>query len=89
MNDSVIKTWHEMTGLQIFDGYGQTESILLCGNFGHLEIRPGSMGQPSPGVPLKIISPKGKECAPGVKGDIALLLENKDGKGEFFGLFDG
>jgi medium-chain acyl-CoA synthetase len=89
LNDSVIETWHEMTGLRIYDGYGQTESILLCGNFGHLEIRPGSMGKPSPGVPLKIISPEGKECAPGVEGDIAVLLENKNGRGDFFGLFDG
>lgn len=89
LNDSVIKTWQEMTGLQIYDGYGQTESILICGNFAWAEIRPGSMGKPSPGVPLFVISPEGKECEPGAEGDIAVLIGNGKGEEEFFGLFDG
>lgn len=80
-----------MTGLEIFDGYGQTETVLTCGNFAGTAIRPGSMGKPTPGVPLKIISPEGKECESNTEGDLAILVNEKASgdSGEFFGLYDG
>jgi AMP-binding enzyme len=74
-----------MTGMEIYDGYGQTEAILICGNFRGAKIKPGSMGRPSPGVPLFIIDTVGRECEVGVEGDIAILIENND----FFGIFEG
>lgn len=79
-----------MSGLQICDGYGQTETILICGNFEGAEIRPGSMGRPSPGVPLHVIDSNGDECPAGVEGDMGVLVksEERDEAG-FFGLFDG
>jgi medium-chain acyl-CoA synthetase len=89
LDGEVIKQWHQLTGLEIHDGYGQTESVLLCGNFGKTPIRPGSMGTPAPGVPLYIITSTGAEAAVGEEGDIAVLLCNKDGKSSFFGIFDG
>ena len=33
LNPEVIKVWEETTGMTIRDGYGQTETVLLCGNF--------------------------------------------------------
>ncbi|KAH7403086.1 hypothetical protein BKA64DRAFT_440923 [Cadophora sp. MPI-SDFR-AT-0126] len=91
LNAGVIDEWQKMTGLEIFDGYGQTETVLTCGNFAGTAIRPGSMGKPTPGVPLKIISPDGKECESDDGGDLAIMVnEIADAKsGEFFGLFDG
>jgi medium-chain acyl-CoA synthetase len=91
LNDSVIREWQKMTGMEIYDGYGQTETILTCGNMNGYPIRPGSMGKPIPGVPLKVISSTGVECEPGTEGDIAVLAEGEDGEDRkvFFGLFDG
>ncbi|KAH8806072.1 hypothetical protein F5884DRAFT_801562 [Xylogone sp. PMI_703] len=91
LNGIVIDIWQEMTGLQIYDGYGQTETVLLCGNLKGSPIKPGSMGKPIPGVPLHIISPTGEPCGLGAEGDIAILLGsiNKPGDSGFFGLFDG
>lgn len=77
-----------MTGMQIYDGYGQTETILVCGNFVGAEIRPGSMGRPSPGVPLSVVDTEGNESKPGVEGDIGILLDGA-GNDKFFGLFEG
>jgi acyl-coenzyme A synthetase/AMP-(fatty) acid ligase len=87
LNAGVITEWEKMSGLKIFDGYGQTETILTCGNFADSPIRPGSMGKPTPGVPLRVIGSTGEECEPGVEGDIAIRVENNTG--QFFGLFDG
>src|SRR6185295_2221068 len=50
LNPEVISTWHSATGLTISDGYGQTESVLLCANFPGIEVRAGSMGLPTPGI---------------------------------------
>ena len=35
LNPEVIRSWRDATGLTIRDGYGQTETILLVGNFPH------------------------------------------------------
>ena len=91
LNESVIKTWQKMSGMQIFDGYGQTETILICGNQKGNPIKPGSMGKPLPNVPLAVIDGDRKETKTGTEGDIAVLLDDLEGeKGDsFFGIFDG
>jgi acetyl-CoA synthetase/medium-chain acyl-CoA synthetase len=72
LNPEVIRAWHAATGLTIRDGYGQTETILLVGNFPGLPVRPGSMGLPMPGHRVAIIDDGGEELPPGEIGDIAL-----------------
>jgi medium-chain acyl-CoA synthetase len=91
LNDSVIKTWQEMSGLQIFDGYGQTETVLICANQKKNPIKPGSMGKPLPSVPLVVLDADGREAKPGAEGDIAVKLGDLGGHDEdsFFGIFDG
>ncbi|KAK5137133.1 hypothetical protein LTR08_000638 [Meristemomyces frigidus] len=88
LNPEVIRLWKETSGLEICDGYGQTETILVCGNFMGNAIRPGSMGKPSPGVPLHVIDLQGRECADGDEGDIAIKLDLFESS-TFFGVFDG
>ena len=72
LNAPVMERWKELHGLTIYDGYGQTENTLLVGNFPGLEVRPGSMGKPSPGCDVHIIDETANECPPGEPGDIAL-----------------
>jgi len=74
LNPEIIETWQQATGLLIRDGYGQTETVILCGSFPALEVRPGSMGKPSPGVNLAVIDETGAEVAVGKEGDIALSI---------------
>jgi acyl-coenzyme A synthetase/AMP-(fatty) acid ligase len=52
LNPEVIRTFEEATGLQIRDGYGQTETGQLTANPPDQPARPGSMGKPLPGVNL-------------------------------------
>lgn len=72
LNPEVIRAWREATGLTIRDGYGQTETILLVGNFPGVPVRPGSMGLPMPGHRVEIIGEDGTVLPPGEVGDIAL-----------------
>ena len=75
LNPEVIEAWREGTGLTIRDGYGQTETVLLAGNFPPLEVRPGSMGMPSPGFDLAVIDHDGRELGPDQEGDIAVRVK--------------
>ena len=72
LNPEVIKAFQDAFGLTIHDGYGQTENTLLVGNFPGMEIRPGSMGLPSPGHEVGVIDESGVELPPDEEGEIAL-----------------
>jgi acyl-coenzyme A synthetase/AMP-(fatty) acid ligase len=50
LNPEVLRAWREATGLEIRDGYGQTETGQLTGTPLGEQARPGSMGRPLPGV---------------------------------------
>jgi acetyl-CoA synthetase len=54
LNPEVLRAWHEVTGLHIRDGYGQTETGQTTGSPPDQEPRPGSMGTPLPGVAVAI-----------------------------------
>jgi len=54
LNPEVLRAWREATGLQIRDGYGQTETGQLTGTPLGQEARPGSMGRALPGVGLLV-----------------------------------
>ncbi|MCC7106888.1 MAG: AMP-binding protein, partial [Chloroflexi bacterium] len=75
LNPEVIAAWEEGTGQVIRDGYGQTETVLLVGNFPPLDVRPGSMGKPSPGYDVAVIDERGEACSPGQEGDIAVRVK--------------
>jgi acetyl-CoA synthetase/medium-chain acyl-CoA synthetase len=74
LNPEVIETWERGTGHLIRDGYGQTETVLLCGNFPGLEVKPGSMGKPSPGMTVAVIDDDGNPLPPDSEGDIAVRM---------------
>ncbi len=75
LNPEVIKTWQQSTGMTIRDGYGQTETVILCANFPPLEIKPGSMGKPSPGFEVEVIDHDGNPLPPNKEGDIAVKVK--------------
>ena len=75
LNPEVIKVWQDVTGMTIRDGYGQTETVILCANFPPLEVKPGSMGKPSPGFEVEVIDHDGNPLPPNKEGDIAVKVK--------------
>ena len=75
LNPEVIKQWQDGAGLTIYDGYGQTESVLLIGNYRCLPVIPGSMGKPTPGFHISILDDAGVELPPGEEGQIAVRVK--------------
>ncbi|MDQ6775873.1 MAG: AMP-binding protein [Actinomycetota bacterium] len=54
LNPEVLRVFQEGLGLDIRDGYGQTETGQLTGMPPGEPVRPGSMGRPLPGVALSV-----------------------------------
>jgi acyl-coenzyme A synthetase/AMP-(fatty) acid ligase len=55
LNPEVLRAFKEGTGLEIRDGYGQTETGQLTGMPAGGAVRPGSMGRPLPGIALEVV----------------------------------
>ncbi len=75
LNPEVLARWKDAFGQTILDGYGQTENSLLVANRPGLDVRPGSMGKPTPGHDVDVIGADGFPCEAGVVGDIGVRGE--------------
>ncbi|PAV28112.1 acyl--CoA ligase [Virgibacillus profundi] len=74
LNVEVIDTFRKHYDITVRDGYGQTENTLLLGIMKDMEVKPGSMGKPTPGNEVEIIDEFGEPVAANEIGDIALKL---------------
>jgi acetyl-CoA synthetase/medium-chain acyl-CoA synthetase len=77
LNPEVISAWKEATGLTIYEGYGQTETVVLIGNYRSRadHVRPGSMGRPSPGFDLAILDLDLNQLPDGRDGELAIRVK--------------
>jgi acetyl-CoA synthetase len=75
LNPEVIKAWKDATGLTIFEGYGQTETVLCIGTFPGMAPKFGSMGRPSPGWNIELHDDNGKQVGLHEEGKIAIKLD--------------
>ncbi|MRX71720.1 AMP-binding protein [Bacillus lacus] len=75
LNREVIDTFNKYFHIDVRDGYGQTENTLLVGVLKGMQLKPGSMGKPTPGNQVDIIDEEGFPCSPGVVGDIAVHVQ--------------
>ncbi|WP_049902917.1 acyl-CoA synthetase [Halococcus agarilyticus] len=69
-----VVEWGEASlGVTILDTYGQTETgNMVINNYPTMELRPGSMGKPLPGIESAIVDPEtGEVLSPGETGEIA------------------
>ena len=65
---AVFERWEEITGRRLLERYGMTEIGMGLSNPYDGERRPGTVGQPLPGVGLRLVSPAtGRVLAEGVE----------------------
>ncbi len=86
LNPEVFRRFTELTGLELAEGYGQTESTMILGNIAGYSVRPGSMGLPSPLYHVDLWKDDGVPAAPGEIGEIVIIPPEK---GAQPGIFTG
>jgi len=77
LNPEVFHRWKALTGLEIAEGFGQSESSVLLANFQWFKIKPGSMGKPSPLYDIHLVDEFGKDCEDGEEGEIIISNLNR------------
>jgi acyl-coenzyme A synthetase/AMP-(fatty) acid ligase len=76
VNPEIVRRWHELTGAQLLDGYGQTETLMTVLNYPCMPVKPGSMGKPIPGTRFDILGEEGRVLGDGEEGQLAMRLPN-------------
>lgn len=73
LNPEVVRWGMKVFGLRIHDTWWMTETggQLIC-NYPCMEIKPGSMGKPIPGVEAAIVDDQGNEVPPYRMGNLAI-----------------
>ncbi|XP_063170690.1 acyl-coenzyme A synthetase ACSM3, mitochondrial-like [Candoia aspera] len=74
-NLEVLKQWKTETGLDIHEGYGQTETSLICCTSKEMKIKSGFIGKPLPGFDIQIIDENANRLPAGEEGDIAIKIK--------------
>jgi len=87
LNPEAMRAWKDSTGCDIYDGYGQTETVNIVANFPGMEIRPGSMGKPCPGLTVDIIDDEGNVVADDTVGHIGVKITEPYPPGLFKGYY--
>lgn len=87
LNPEAMRAWKIATGCDIYDGYGQTETINIVANFPGMPIRPGSMGKPCPGLHVDVIDDEGRVMPDHEVGHIAVKITDPYPPGLFRGYY--
>ena len=75
LNPEVFRQFEAQTGLQIYEGFGQTETTLTIGNLVGNKQKIGSMGKPIPTYDLVLVDGDGNPVAPGENGEICIRAD--------------
>ncbi len=85
LNPEVYRQFEKATGLQILEGFGQSESTMIIGNLKGASHKIGSMGKPAPIYDVKLLDADGKDVPVGETGEIVVNVKD----GAPCGLFTG
>ena len=83
LNPAVFDKLKEKTGLNIMEGFGQTETTMTLGTFPWMTPKPGSMGIPNAQYDIDLIRADGTPCEDGEKGEIVVRVGDRKPIGLF------
>ena len=76
LNPEVAKQFEAATGLEIAEGFGQTETTLTIANLYGTPIKIGSMGKASPQYNIDILDADGNSVPDGETGEIVIKVDD-------------
>lgn len=88
LNPEVYRQFEKLTGLQIHEGFGQTESTMIIGNMVGSPHKIGSMGKPAPIYDISLVDADGNPVPKGEVGEIVVNVQNGAPCGLFTGYYN-
>ncbi len=88
LNPEVFKQFYNATGLELMEGFGQTETTLSIANLNGTTPKPGSMGKPVPLYDVQILRADGTRADLGETGEICIKTSDRVPCGLFIGYFN-
>ena len=85
LNPEVYRQFEKVTGLQILEGFGQSESTMIIGNLVGAPHKIGSMGKPAPIYDVDLLDSEGNSVKTSETGEIVVKVSD----GVPCGLFTG
>ena len=87
LNPEVYRQFKKATGLQIKEGFGQTESTMIIGNLVGKPHKIGAMGKPAPIYKVELHDADGNEVATSESGEIVINVKDGAPCGLFMGYY--
>jgi acetyl-CoA synthetase len=78
LSPEVYHKLRELTGLEIREGFGQSETSVMAAVFKWLPVKPGSMGKPAPLFGLELLDEDGAVCDNGITGNMSITRAGKN-----------
>jgi acetyl-CoA synthetase len=78
LSPEVYNKFKELTGQEIREGFGQSETSVMAAVFKWLPVKPGSMGRPAPLFDLKLLDEDGGVCDKGIVGNMSITKAGKN-----------
>jgi len=78
LNPEVFRKFREATGIELMEGFGQTESTLILGNMAGTTPRPGAMGKETPLYHVEVIREDGSIADTGEVGELVIVPRNNE-----------
>ena len=88
LNPEVYRQFEKATGLQILEGFGQSESTMIIGNLTGAPHKIGSMGKPAPIYDVTLMDADGKPVPVGETGEICIRVADGAPCGLFTGYYN-
>ncbi len=88
LNPEVYRQFEKATGLQILEGFGQSESTMIIGNLQGAPHKIGSMGKPAPIYDVDLVDADGKPVPVGETGEIVIRVADGAPCGLFTGYYN-
>ncbi|MDR1836673.1 MAG: AMP-binding protein [Treponema sp.] len=78
LSPEVYRKLKELTGLEVREGFGQSETSVMAAVFKWLPVKPGSMGKPAPLFGLRLLDENGEACDEGIVGNMSITCAGKN-----------
>lgn len=88
LNPEVYEQFRKATGLELKEGFGQTETTLSAATFYWMDTKPGSMGLPSPAYEVELLDEEYQPVERGSVGEITIKTDHSKVIGMFKGYMD-